>query len=117
MSKIEIIRGDTKTLKFQRINKSTKEVITEKPDEMYMTIKSSYKNEDYVIQKRLSDDSISFNIEDYFYYVTLEPKDTNDLEFGDYDFDIEVIEEENKKTILVGEITILKEVTWEANEV
>ena len=54
---IETIRGDTKKLKFQR-KSTTNEVITEKPDKMYFTVKTGYYSKDYLFQKRLDTDII-----------------------------------------------------------
>ncbi len=112
---LELIRGDTLDLKFQRklINN---EVITEVPDKMYFTIKSSYYDEDYLIQKRLEDNSITFNSQDKYYYFTLEPSDTDNLNYGTYVYDIEIIKDGVVKTILKGKIKIKEEVTFASNE-
>lgn len=113
---IELIRGDTYQLKFQR--KLTDDtVITQKPDEMYMTFKRNYNEIDYVLQKRLSRDEIIFNEDDNYYYVTIEPEDTNDLDYGSYVFDIETKVGKVVKTITLGKLKIKKEVTFAENEV
>jgi plasmid rolling circle replication initiator protein Rep len=114
---MKIIRGDTKDLKFQRKNANTGEIITDIPDNMYFTVKKSYKLVEFVFQKRLSDNTITYNEDDNYYYITIESTDTDNLPFGDYDYDIEVIENNKKKTIAIGTITIDKEVTYAVNEV
>ena len=112
---IEIIRGDTKKLKFQR--KSTNsEVITEKPDKMFFTVKTGYYSKDYLFQKRLDTDII-YNEEDNYYYFTINSSDTDKLDYGDYVFDIEIIKNDIKKTIARGTLTVEKEVTFAENEV
>lgn len=112
---IEIIRGDTKTLKFQRRNKNG-EVITEKPDKMFFTVKTGYYSKDYLFQKRL-DDGISYNEDDNYYYFTIESSDTNELDYDDYVFDIEVINANTVKTIAKGTLKVEGEVTFAENEV
>ncbi len=112
---IELIRGDTLDLKFQR-KLSNNEVITEVPDKMYFTVKSSYYDEDYLFQKRLEDGSITFNSKDNYYYFTIEPEDTNDLNYSTYVYDIEIIKDGIVKTILKGKLKIKEEVTFALNE-
>lgn len=113
---IEIIRGDTKKLKFQR-KSTTNEVITEKPDKMYFTVKKDYYSKNIIIQKTLDKDII-YKEDDNYYYLTIEPFDTNELNYGnDYVFDIEVITGDNVKTIAKGNFIIEKEVTFAENEV
>lgn len=112
---IEIIRGDTKTLKFQRKSKAG-ELITEKPDKMFFTVKKGCYTKDYLFQKRLDTD-ISYNEDDNYYRFTIEPSDTDELDYGDYVFDIEIITGEVVKTIAKGTLKILEEVTFAENEV
>ena len=110
---IELIRGDTLDLKFQRklINN---EVITSVPDEMYFTVKNNYNEEDYLIQKRLGE-SITYNEEDNYYYFTIEPEDTDGLEYSSYVYDIEIVKDGKVKTILKGKLKIKQEVTFASN--
>lgn len=112
---MELIRGDTLKLKFQRKNKSG-EVITTKPDFLFFTVKSSYYSKDYLFQKRLDRD-ISFSEEDYYYRFTIDPKDTDNLSYGSYVYDIEVITGDVVKTIAKGNLKITEEVTFAENEV
>lgn len=111
---IELIRGDTLPLKFQRklVDNS---VVTEKPDKMFFTVKTDYFNEEYLFQKRL-DESIVYNEQDNYYYLTIEPEDTDNLSYGKYVFDIEIIKDGDVKTILKGKLKITQEVTFTSNE-
>lgn len=112
---IEIIRGDTKTLKFQR-RTTNDEVITEKPDKMFFTVKTGYYSKDYLFQKRLDTDII-YNEEDNYYYFTINSSDTDKLDYSDYVFDIEVITGDTVKTIAKGTLKVESEVTFAENEV
>lgn len=113
---IEIVRGDNRTFKFQR---TTAEgvVITDIPNEMYITFKPNDLQTDFVIQKTLSKNEITFDSSTNFWKFELEPNDTNNLTYDNYLFDIEIITEENKvKTICEGVLTILPEITFASNE-
>jgi hypothetical protein len=110
---MEITRGDYKTFRFERKNKN-QEVIMEKPEKMYLTIKNNSYEKKALIQKTL-DDGIEF--EDGVYRVTFLPEDTDNLSFGDYIYDIEIINNGKPKTIKVDEFVIDKEVTHKENEV
>lgn len=112
---IEIIRGDTKTLKFQR-RTTNNEVITKKPDKLYFTVKTGYYSKDYLFQKRLDTD-IAYKEEDNYYYFTINPSDTDELDYDDYVFDIEIIKNDIKKTIAKGTFKVESEVTFAENEV
>lgn len=113
---IEIIRGDTKSFKFQR-RTTNGEVIIEKPDKMFFTIKTGYYSKGYLFQKRLDTD-ITYKEEDNYYYFTINPKDTNELDYDDnYVFDIEIIKGDTVKTIAKGKFAVKEEVTFAENEV
>ena len=49
---MNMTRGDTYEFKFQRKNQN-KEVITEKPDKMYFTVKENDEMEDFILQKKI----------------------------------------------------------------
>lgn len=112
---MELIRGDTLKLKFLRKNKNG-EVIKTKPDRLYFTVKSSYYAQNCLFQKSLDKD-ISFSEEDYYYRFTINPKDTDGLEYGNYVYDIETITADTVKTIAKGTLEIKEEVTFAENEV
>lgn len=110
-------RGDTEKFKFQRKDENDKPILT-KADEVYFTVKVSDITDKVVFQKRLSDDTITFT-DDGYYHFTIEPKDTNNLNYGTYYFDIEVkLNTDNYvKTIKKGNLEITKEITFASNEV
>lgn len=110
---MQIIRGDNDVFKFKRTDIDGN-VITQKPDKMYLTIKENAFQKKALIQKTLED---GIRFEDDTYYVDFVPKDTDELSFGNYVYDIEVITEGIKKTIKKGEFIIDSEVTHKENEV
>ena len=114
---MEIIRGDTKYFKFQRKRKHDKEIIETLPEKLYFTIKYSNNAEDFVIQKTL-ENGIEYNKNDKYYYIKIKPDDTDNLSYGKYYYDIEVIKEnEYKQTIAFGDLEITGEITFAKNEV
>lgn len=108
-----IIRGDNKIFTFQRKNKNG-EVITEKPDKMYLTIKRNEYEKQALIQKTF-DNGIRF--ENDTYYIDFVPEDTDSLNFGKYVYDIEIINGDIVKTIKKDAFIIESEVTHKENEV
>lgn len=110
---MKIIRGDNKTFTFQRKDADGK-VITEKPNKIYLTIKQNEYEKQVLIQKTF-DDGIRF--ENNTYYVDFVPEDTDNLNFGEYVYDIEIINGDVKKTIKKDIFVIESEVTHKENEV
>lgn len=110
-----ITRGDYKLFKFQRKNKN-KEVITDLPNKMYFTVKDSSYKKQVLFQKTLTN-GITYT-QDNYYHIEILPEDTNNLDYGDYKYDIEIIYDDNKpKTIKKDIFTIDDEVTHKENEV
>jgi hypothetical protein len=110
---MRIIRGDSKTFTFQRKDKNG-DVITEKPDKMYLTIKQNEYEKQVLIQKTF-DNGIRF--ENDTYYVEFKPEDTDNLNFGEYVYAIEIINGDVVKTIKKDTFVIESEVTHKENEV
>lgn len=113
---MEIIRGDNKSVKFQR-KTSQGAVIESVADEMFFTVKSSSTITSAKFQKKLSDGSLSFDESDFYYRFEILPEDTNGLSYGTYEYDIERISNGKKLTLTVGELAITKEITHAENEV
>lgn len=114
-AQISMIRGDSATFHFHREDAEGK-VIIETPEEIYFTVKASFEDEDFVIQKRLADMTVDTVGE---YSFTILPTDTNALDFGEYVYDLEVIrnaEATDKQTISKGIFLIETEVTYASNE-
>ena len=80
---LEFIRGDTFPFKIIRKTED-QEIIKEKPDEMFFTVKKNYSEKEYKFQKRLSNGTIIYDEETNYYNIIINPEDTNDLDFGKY---------------------------------
>ena len=111
---LEMTRGDTFRFKFQRKTEN-KEVIFEKVDKMYITIKRNQDTKKALIQKTL-DNGITYDESTGYYHVTIEPKDTETLSYGNHYFDIEISKDNVVKTIVKGTINFTKEVTFGCNK-
>lgn len=113
---IRMARGDIepKTFKIQYANGTLYEDI---PDEIYFTVKNKASDHDYKFQKRLSDGGIVM-VEPGKYSFTINPEDTNNLNFGaSYDFDFEIVKGNELKKTFCGKLVLEKEVTHAYNEV
>lgn len=106
---IEFTRGDTYAFSFQRTN-INKEVITDKPLFMWFTVKPNYTTKEPTILKTL-EEGIIYDETEHKYYVTIESKETANLSYGDYVFDIQVKTSFGIKTIKKGTLTLTEEVT------
>ena len=116
MLQISLPRGDLKTVPFIVRHKD------KTPDdgsftEIYMTVKRTFNDKKFLIQKMLGDGSI-VSLGDGAYSFTFEPEDTDNLSFGKYVFDIELIRSEGDKVkqTFAGELVILPEATHSTNE-
>ena len=112
MNDIQIIRGDTTFLKFQRLD-ANENIIYSEADRMYFTVKKSRCVSTVIFQKTKKDIKLD---ENGVYHFSINPEDTDNLNYGDYYYDLEVIDEKIKTTIAFGRFTILPEVTWAQNE-
>lgn len=116
---ISVKRGTNKTFKFQRKLTDGTVIITV-PEEIYFTVKKSCCNEDELFQKTLSAGEIVFNPNDNYYRFEILPEDTEGLIFGDYEYDIKVIElvsgETKKKNLIVDKFMVDHVVTYACNE-
>lgn len=110
---LSMTRGDSATFHFHREDADGK-VITTEATKIFFTVKSNAENEAFVIQKTIEDFVFDENSE---YHFTINPDDTNDLAYGDYVYDLEVIREDgSKQTISKGTFTLTWESTWASNE-
>ena len=111
-------RGDTYNLKkFKVLDKEGKDIILTPTEQLYFTMKTSTKTAEYVLQKRIGN-GIELQ-EDGYYHITMEPKDTKGLNYGEYFYDIElksINPKELVKTLIEGTIFLEDEVTWGGNE-
>ena len=107
-------RGDIETKQFLLKNSSGQTFSTE-PDEIYFTVKTSANDKDFIFQKRLSTGGIA-KIETGKYQFTILPDDTNNMKYGNYAFDIEVVKHGMIKKTFCGTLVLDKEVTHYYNE-
>lgn len=87
-------------------------------DKMYLTCRD--KNGVKKFQKKYYLSGTSDGIarqEDGTYLITFLPADTNTLKVGNYNYDIEVIIDTIKQTLIVGEIKLSNEYTYAEDEV
>ena len=114
--RIEFARGDDYQQGFIIKDKATGNAIIEPFDEVYFSVKKRYTDKDVKLQKRMTEGGI---VDDGLGHYTLYilPGDTDDLAFGDYDFDIEFTRGDDLKRTFTGTLTLLREVTHSRNEV
>ena len=110
---IKQIRGDTKQYNFTRLN-SEGAAITTTPDAMYFTVKTSFDVQTPVFQKTLNNMEMDA---DGTWRFTVEASDTNNLSYGTYVYDVEVIDDGAVTTISRGKFILEGESTWAVNEV
>lgn len=114
----EFPRGDSFLLKKFRVTDKNKNVIKlTEAEQLYFTVKTDSNSNKVLIQKR-KNEGIELG-EDGYYHTTIEPRDTNNLEYGTYVYDIQLKSTNEKtfvKTLFNGTITLTDEVTWEVDE-
>ena len=111
---IKMARGDivTKTITIKNPDGTA---YSDTPDNIYFTVKKYHTDHDFKFQKRLSDGGI-VNTDTGKYQFSIQPEDTNNLPFGDYDFDIEIVKAPLLKKTFNGKLVLDKEVTHAYNE-
>ena len=109
-------RGDLYPVRFQ-IYETETELTSIDFTQIYMTCKRNNKERTPLFQKSLSAGSIEKIADgDYMFYI--EPEDTNNLQFGEYTFDIELINDDPRiKQTMTGTLRLAEETTWAENEV
>ena len=113
MTNLEQTKGDTAGYNFKRKDTSGQTITTE-PDALYFTVKASWNDKRPLIQKKKSD-MIMDN--DGTWHFTIQASDTDNLPYGNYVYDIEVIDNDAVQTIVKGKYTLTVESTWHVNEV
>ena len=111
MLQISLPRGDIRNIRFNVTSDGT--AYTDFT-EVYFTVKSATTKRNLLFQKKLSDGSIVLDGE--YYSTRIESEDTEELEYGKYVFDIEVVKGDVIKQTTLGELTITPEVTFKENE-
>ena len=110
---ITMCRGDIHSLSFHFILNG--ERYSDTPDDIYFTVKKNYNNRVPIFQKRLSDGTIEYD-GNGTYRIQIEPEDTQSLQFGEYDFDIEIVSLPSIKKTFNGKLILEKESTHYYNE-
>lgn len=115
----EFKRGDTKVLdKFRLLNADGEVLKLGTNDTLYFTVKKDANSKNVLIQKTTKDSGISLE-DDGYYHIILDPEDTNDLDYGDYQYDIELKSIGSRtfvRTLVEGVITLTEEITWGGDE-
>lgn len=114
MMKIEMARGDIHKQRFTLLGGDGQPYV-EPLDNIYFTVKENAKDREYKFQKRMSDDDIVW-VDSGTYQFTIMPDDTNNLKFGEYDCDIEIVRSGTLKKTFLGKLIIGREVTHAYNE-
>lgn len=102
---ITLIRGDTKMLGFQRKDNDGN-VILDKADKIYFTVKKSNLPTEFLLQKKIED--MEFDSEGT-YHFKIEDTETESLPIGTYKYDIEAIVGEKKNTLVKGNVVVKKD--------
>lgn len=119
---IKLTRGDTLRLKFQRHDFNCG-IITDEPHAIFFTVKRSFADDEFVFQ--ITKDAMTYEEDTKDWHFVILPETTESLEYGEYVFDLEIIQNEekteagkykNKTTVQKGTLVIENESTWAVNE-
>ena len=117
--KIKLVQGDvSKVYRFQRTDEEGN-VIKTLPKKMWLTLKNNCYEDEFVLQKTLEDNSITYSETDNYYRFQFKSEDTCNLPCGKYGFDIAIINENDEKKTLKknGELELEQHYTHKSNEV
>ena len=113
---ISMPRGDIYPVTFE-IYETDTELTHIDFTQIYMTCKINNNDRTPLFQKSLTGGSID-KLSDGRYRFVIEPEDTDNLQFGDYKFDIELINDNPRiKQTIAGILKLTEETTWAINEV
>lgn len=104
-----MVRGDTQSFELE-ITENNESVTV---DSIYFTVKNDTHTDEVLFQKKLND---GITLTNDVYNITIDPSDTDSLDYGRYAYDIEIIKNSIKKTIAVGVLDIKEKVTFVINE-
>lgn len=83
------------------------------PEAIYFTIKRNFTEEEVLVQRRI--ESMTQTADGYWHFQ-IAPEDTEGLNYGQYCWDLEVIQEGFKTTIARGYLQLTNEATFASNE-
>ena len=112
--RIKMPRGDIRYIRFT-ITDNTGEIVKIDFDEIYFTVKRNFKERKALIQKRWSEGDITRDDNGY-YYFSIQPEDTDGLDYGKHVFDIEIVLGTAIKQTTIGDFVLTEEVTYASNE-
>lgn len=110
---IEFTRGDTQIIKFQIKDAKGNILELKGNDTIYFTVKQNSNSPKKVLQKKYPNE-ITFS-NGYFSFV-INSVDTSELQYGTYQYDIELKSGQYVKTLAFGEITLTDEITFRRDE-
>lgn len=110
---IHFPRGDLIVIPFT-VTSDNGEPYTEELSEIYFTVKRNYRDRKIWMQKTLTGGGITY-AGDGEYRLHINPEDTDSMDFGEYDFDFEVIAPGIKQTTR-GKMELTSEVTHASDE-
>ncbi len=111
---ISIIRGDTEGLFFTLTDPNGEIPDMDSTEEIYFTVKKSYKSSTAIFQKKWSDGDILYiNGQGQ---IILEHDDTAQLPYGTYVWDIQFKSGDYVCTVAMGELELTDESTHKNNE-
>lgn len=112
MLQISMPRGDMRAERFTLMLNNSPYIDL---DEIFFTVKKSVNHKTPLIQKKLSNGTITLDNESFKFVIL--PEDTDDLDYGHYVFDIELVKAGEIKQTFVGGLELTSEVTFAENEV
>lgn len=114
--RIAYARGDSLEKDFLLKVKGTGVPVTDEFSEVYFTVKKYSSDQEYLFQKQMTTGGIYTDWDGRF-TLYINPEDTDNLPFGEYDCDMEFVNEtENYKRTFYGKLELTKEVTYASNE-
>lgn len=110
---LEFTRGDTQFLKFQLKDGLNNPIQPAVEDNIYFTVKQNQNSSKILIQKKYPE---SMEYTDGYFNFVLNSEDTSELNYGTYQYDIELKSGDYVKTLGFGSITLTEEITHRRDE-
>lgn len=112
---INMPRGDLRVVPFT-VKDNTGNLSEIAFEEVYFTVKRTYNDTDPIFQKRLTMGEIETDGSGTFWFI-IRPEDTDNMSFGKYVFDIELVAlDQDIKQTTTGDFNLTYESTHRANE-
>ena len=111
---LEFTRGDTQFIRFKLKDGQGNEINLKDEGVLYFTVKKNIHSSKVLIQKKYP---ANISYKDGYYGFTLNAEDTEKLQYGTYQYDIELKLGYYTKTLGLGTITLTDEITFKEDEV